>query len=103
MQPPRGVHNDLWRVVCLAAVEAMLKGKHWMGAWETREREEQIDSPGVEVAARKVVARFWELLDDFASAPWVVRVGKKRRLDLPAGHPFFRGNEEELRVYRPGL
>jgi hypothetical protein len=104
MQAPDGVHEGVWRVVCLAAAEAMLKGKKLLGGWAAAEAQGGPASPGAAAAGRRAVALFWALLDDFAFAPWEKRVDKGTRDDrgfsLPDEHPFFRGDSSDLRVYR---
>jgi hypothetical protein len=100
MQPPPGIHAGVWRVVCLAAIEAMNKGKNLMGWWAARAMQGGPLAPGPAAASRRAVALFWSLLDDFAGAPWGIRVDKKPTFVLPADHPFFRGSSMALAVVR---
>jgi hypothetical protein len=108
MRPPAGMHGGLWIVVCLAAVEAMAKGRGLMQHYALR-RLSGLPAPDSAAwgasAGRRAVAAFWAFLDDFASAPWDVRVPVGGRAAsafvLPAGHPFFAGSSSSLSVRRP--
>ena len=109
-QPPReggsGVHQQVWLVVCLAALSAMDYGRRRLVAQHLR-AQPQPTSPGglrqltlfqafglpdpappvsaVEVASRGAVARFWTLLADFSSVGLLPRGGQS----VPTSHhPF---------------
>jgi len=94
MLPPSGVHPAVWRVVCLAACQAV---------WSHRllTRRGQLPSPVVcQLRRQAVVPHCWALLEDCAAVgrwPW------RRRPQLGPLHPFlcFDGPGDRLVVNRP--
>jgi hypothetical protein len=90
--PGPGVHKGVWRVVVLAALHAMDKGRKLFGKWQLLHREGQPVPQHVATAAQRVAvatrvaeATFWDMLQDFVSLRlcppvWLQHVG--------AGHPF---------------
>ena len=107
-EPPSGgsrVHEQVWLVVCLAALSAMDYGRRRLVALHLA-AQPQRDSQGltqlslydawgraapapaqsiVDQAGRSAVARFWALVADFASVRILPRGGQS----IPeAGHPF---------------
>jgi hypothetical protein len=108
-QPPSAgssVHEQVWLVVCLAAVSAMDYGRRRMVAEHLAAQPPGADSQGLrqlslfeawgldapapavsaaEVAGRSAVARFWALLADFCSVGLLPRGAQSVPLD---GHPF---------------
>lgn len=84
-QAPPAVHEGVWGVVCLAAVEAMDHGRRRMYAM--RHTTAVLPPPTAIVAtcSRSAVARFWCLLADFAA---LRRAPASWRTHCPPGHPF---------------
>jgi hypothetical protein len=78
MQPPAGVHVEVWRVVCLAAVDAV---------WRQRASRPRLGQPPLQVpvAAAAAVTAFWWGLEDFVALG--TPPGAWRRV-LPRAHPF---------------
>ena len=90
---PAGVHPAIWPVVSLAALNAMDKGRRQL--FRARALAAQGDPAALTPLAvgRRVVAHFWDLLDDFASCVKSGAVGKVTDgalLQMPDDHPFFR-------------
>ena len=83
-QPPTGVHEGIWQVVCLASVSAMETGRRLLA----KQAGKAGAPPGSTLAAavgRHATARLWILLQDFCSlgtapAPW--------QAEVPSTHPF---------------
>ena len=84
-QPPvAALHQGIWDVVCLAALNAMDAARALM--WERRQRNQ--GQPGealADAAGRYAVARFWALLADFCGLGMAPR---RWREQVPSGHPF---------------
>ena len=83
--PPPAVHEGVWSVVCLAAVEAMDHGRRRMHAMQHSAADPPPAASIVATCSRSAVARFWSLLADFAAlrcAPAVWHV------HCPPDHPF---------------
>jgi hypothetical protein len=110
------VHNGVWGLVCMLALDAMLHGRKAM--WALRAEAASVADPAqtlitdffpsasggpaapelplVDRAARRAAIRFWCLLQDFASladAPWAA--------DLPDTHPFLSLVSGRLRLNPP--
>ena len=69
LQPPRDVRPAVWRVVALAALEAMEMGRRslwrkWVKAGRPLEAEER--AAVVQAAGQRAAASFWLSLHDFA-------------------------------------
>jgi exonuclease III len=83
-RPVPTLHQGVWDVVCLAALNAMDSARVLM--WE-RQRQNQ-GQPGealADAAGRQAVARFWALLADFCGLGMAPRRWRDR---VPSGHPF---------------
>lgn len=82
-RPPHGVHEGVWHVVCLAAIEAMDSGRRRMYAMSVAPNPHPPSI--VATCGRHAVARFWSLLADFVA---LRRVPSRWRAHCPAPHPF---------------
>jgi hypothetical protein len=86
------MHEGVWQVAALAALNAMHKGCQLMAKWACMQKEglvlpHHITTPvqRVQVAARVAQATLWDMVQDFVSlrlhSPlWLLQVG--------AAHPF---------------
>jgi hypothetical protein len=113
VQPPAGagVHPKLWGVVCLAAVAAMTHGCRRLHG--LRARDAQGGPVGWTVAGvgAFAVMRFWDYLEDFASAPGLFGFkspgpggGVCGVPGVGAAHPFLRPRDDGVgwEVHRRG-
>lgn len=83
-QPPAGVHEGVWQVVCLASIAAMETGRRLL-AKQAAERSDPDGRALATAAGRHAAARTWILLQDFCSlgtapASW--------QAEVPPAHPF---------------
>lgn len=88
-QPPPGMHQGVWDVVCLAFVEAVSRARARATAAMLREQSPCVPGDLLVATARRVaVARFWGLLGNFAElgAPRSWLTGADAALLL--AHPF---------------
>ena len=140
MLTPPGLHAGLWRVICVAAINAMDAGRReackrqGQRARDDARRRRRL-APGqlmitdllapaaraasggegsrnppdvtaarrrqelVQQVALRAVARFWELLAEFAAAG---AVSREMLATAPAAHPILRSGGAHLVVVRPG-
>jgi hypothetical protein len=108
--PAPGLHAGVWRVVALAALNALSKAQALLSRWQLQGRQAGRVVPAhvltplgrVQVASRVATATVWDLLQDFVALrafppTWVVEV--------PSAHPFVAslvggGGERVLYVRR---
>lgn len=90
--PHAGMHMGVWRVVLLAALQAMDKGRRLLAKWQLQQQQGQVmpqhimsQPQRITVATQVAVATVWDMLQDFVSLrlcppTWL--------LHLAPGHPF---------------
>jgi hypothetical protein len=86
LQPPGGVHKQVWLVVCLAALRAMWRGQQVLtqGQWQ-RGAAAAAGSLPLLHAQSAAVSYFWSMLEEFAG---LARPPHSWRRLLRPGHPF---------------
>lgn len=107
--PHAAVHSGVWKVVVLAALNAMEKCRGVLTTWHLKQVRGEVlpqhvhtSGQRLQVASKLAVSTFWDMLQDFVSLrlvpqPWLMQVGFQ--------HPFLAvhvaGNGDlALRVHR---
>ena len=86
-QPPVGaLHQGVWDVVCLAALNAMDKARILMWARQ-REQHQQPGAALADAAGKQAVAHFWALLADFCG---LNKAPRRWQEEVHGEHPFLR-------------
>jgi hypothetical protein len=88
--PLEQLHKGVWRVVALAALNAMDTGRKLLWKWHKHPPQQvglQSEQQRVQVASAVAVASLWDMLTDFVElgqyhATW--------KLEVAAGHPFIQ-------------
>ncbi len=90
LDPPPGMHKQVWQLVCLAALSAMAWGRG--AVWGRRGGQPLLpgDLEGVTV---EVVDLFWAVLDEFARGLPAI---PDSWLPVPADHPFLAVQDGRL-------
>ena len=85
LRPPRGdVALPVWRVVCLASLQAMETGRKFL--WWRRHQPDGYDELALQEAQARAVSAFWLALHDFVR--YNRRVPKKGWAAVGNNHPF---------------
>jgi hypothetical protein len=88
--PLEQLHKGVWRVVALAALNAMDTGRKLLWKWHKHPPQQlglQSEQQRVQVASAVAVASLWDMVTDFVElgqyhATW--------KLEVAAGHPFIQ-------------
>ena len=99
-RPPQGIAPPVWDVVCLAAVEAIERGRWSLpkGSAAGDTEEAALPAGGVHAAAVVAVASFWGALADFAA----LGVAPRGWGGVAPNHPFLgRSVSNRLVLARP--
>ena len=84
LQPPPRVRPAVWRMVALAALEAMEHGRRFLW-WSIRGRGVDVDD-ALQQARLRAAAEFWAILHDFAAETLVVP--ERGWASVGPNHPF---------------
>ena len=98
-QPPTGeLHQGVWDVVCVAALNAMDKARVTM--WARQSEQHQAPSAALaDAAGKQAVAHFWALLADFCG---LNMAPQRWQAEVSDEHPFLRwvAAQSQWRVFR---
>ena len=97
LQPPGGVHHQVWAVVCLAALRALWRGQQVLTQrpWRLVTAAAEVGILPLQHAQSAAISHFWAIMDEFTR---LARPPPSWRRLLRPGHPFLHYTSPAARL-----